>query len=416
MVKKNATESAIQPNINIGMAGHVDTGKTTLLERLSGKWTDTHSEEIKRGITIRLGYANTNIYKCEKCKELSYSTKSKCDNCGSSTVFIRKISFVDAPGHETLMATMLSGAAIMDAALLLIASNEECPQLQTKEHLMALDIIGVKNIIIVQNKIDLVPEEQIHKNYEQIKNFVKGTIAETSPIIPVSAQHGSNIDILINLIQERFAAPKRDSSKDPLMFIARSFDVNKPGTEINNLLGGVIGGAIKQGMLKINDAIEIRPGFKIEKENKIIYQPITTKIISLRTGDDPIDSAVPGGSIAVLTELDPSIVKSDSLTGNVIGYPGKMPNVLYELKLEPRLLKRVVGTKDEITVEPIKKSETLMLNVNSAATTGIVTELSKNLIHVKLKRPVCADVTDRITISRLVGSRFRLIGYGLIKS
>src|SRR3989344_2899176 len=205
--------------------------------------------------------------------------------------------------------------SIMDAALLLIASNEECPQLQTKEHLMALDIIGVKNIIIVQNKIDLVPEEQIHKNYEQIKNFVKGTIAETSPIIPVSAQHGSNIDILINLIQERFAAPKRDSSKDPLMFIARSFDVNKPGTEINNLLGGVIGGAIKQGMLKINDAIEIRPGFKIEKENKIIYQPITTKIISLRTGDDTIDSAVPGGSIAVLTELDPSIVKSDSLTG-----------------------------------------------------------------------------------------------------
>ena len=125
---------------------------------------------------------------------------------------------------------------------------------------------------------------------------------------------------------------------------------------------------------------------------------------------------MPGGSVAILTELDPSIVKSDSLTGNIIGHIGKLPNVFYELKIEPKLLKRVVGTANEINVEPIKKSEILMLNVNSAATTGIVTELAKNSVYVKLKRPVCADPTDRITLSRLVGSRFRLIGYGLMKN
>lgn len=416
MVKNISHETSVQPDINIGMTGHVDSGKTTLLEKLSGKWTDTHSEEIKRGITIRLGYANTSIYKCEKCDKLVYTINSKCEKCGSDAKFVRNISFVDAPGHETLMATMLCGAAIMDAAILLIAANEECPQSQTKEHLMALDMIGIKNIIIIQNKIDLASEEQILKNYEQIKNFVKGTIAESAPIIPVSAQHGINVDVLINTIQERFATPKRDLTKEPLMFVARSFDINRPGTDIKNLSGGVVGGAIKQGILKINDEIEIRPGLRVEKENRVIYQPITTKIIELRTGNDQIDSAMPGGSVAILTELDPSIVKSDSLTGNIIGHIGKLPNVFYELKIEPKLLKRVVGTANEINVEPIKKSEILMLNVNSAATTGIVTELAKNSVYVKLKRPVCADPTDRITLSRLVGSRFRLIGYGLMKN
>src|SRR3989344_4742277 len=128
--------------INVGLVGHVDHGKTTLTERLSGKWTDTHSEEIKRGITIRLGYADCSFYYDEKNK--SYTVEP------DGNKFVRKISFIDAPGHETLMATMLSGAAIMDGALLLVAANEKCPQPQTREHLMALEIIGVKNIVIVQ--------------------------------------------------------------------------------------------------------------------------------------------------------------------------------------------------------------------------------------------------------------------------
>src|SRR3989338_1103314 len=134
-----------QPEFNIGLVGHVDHGKTTITERLSGKWTDTHSEEIKRGITIRLGYADVTFYKCPKCSEPEcYSTTKECAHCKSESIPVRKASFVDAPGHETLMATMLSGAAIMDFVLLLIAANEPCPQPQTKEHLMALEIIGIK--------------------------------------------------------------------------------------------------------------------------------------------------------------------------------------------------------------------------------------------------------------------------------
>lgn len=134
-----------QPCVNIGMVGHVDHGKTTLVKALSGVWTDTHSEEMKRGISIRLGYADTTFRKCPECGlPGGYTVSNKCDQCEAETEEVRTVSFVDSPGHETLMATMLSGAAIMDGAILVIAANEECPQPQTKEHLMALNIIGKK--------------------------------------------------------------------------------------------------------------------------------------------------------------------------------------------------------------------------------------------------------------------------------
>ncbi|RMF55473.1 translation initiation factor IF-2 subunit gamma [Candidatus Woesearchaeota archaeon] len=407
---------AEQPVINIGLVGHVDHGKTTLTERLSGKWTDTHSEELKRGITIRLGYANATLRKCEKCNApYCYTSKEACPKCGSKTKVLRSVSFVDAPGHESLMATMLSGATIMDGALLLIAANEECPQPQTREHLMALQIIGVKNVVVVLNKIDLVPEEVIFKRYEQVKEFLKDTEFKDAPIIPVSAQHNVNIDLLIEAIEKHIPTPQRDPKKDPLFFVARSFDINKPGTEIKDLKGGVLGGSVKQGVFKIGQEIEIRPGEIREEHNKKVWKPIKTKITGLMTGNTKIKEANPGGSIAMMTELDPSIVKSDQFTGAMVGLPGKLPPVWDEFKLEPHLLERIVGLKSEQNVEPIKVGELLMLNVNSAATVGIVSNIEKNTFTAKLKLPVCTEKNARVTISRRVGTRFRLIGYGIIK-
>ncbi|MDP3918280.1 MAG: EF-Tu/IF-2/RF-3 family GTPase, partial [Nanoarchaeota archaeon] len=214
--------------------------------------------------------------------------------------------------------------------------------------------------------------------------------------------------------EENFKTPKRDSNKDPIMYTARTFDINKPGSEINHLTGGVLGGSIKEGILKIGDKIEIRPGKKTEKEGKVKWEPIITIIKGIMSGNDSLDQATPGGSIALLTGLDPSLVKSDSLSGNIIGKPGKLPPIYYELKLKPNLLDRVVGTEKELKVEPIKRGEVLMLNVNSSATVGMVTELNKNFFLVKLKLPVCATKEDKITISRSLGHRFRLIGYGML--
>jgi len=400
-------EKVLQPELNIGMVGHVDHGKTTLLERLSGVWADTHSEEIKRGITIRLGYADTVFYK----EGDNYTTKPKNN---SKAKALRKVSFVDAPGHESLMATMLSGATIMDGALLLIAATETCPQPQTREHLMALQIVGIKNIVIVQNKIDLVDEKSAIQNYKQIKEFVKGTDYEKVPIIPLSAQHNAGISALIKAIEETIPTPKRDKAKDPIMFVARSFDINRPGTLPKNLIGGILGGGMQRGVLKTGSEIEIRPGRKLMEKNKEILKPIITKIVDLNYGGISVKEISPGGTVGILTSLDPSIVKSDSLTGSIIGLPGKLPDILYEITLTPHLLERVVGTQEELKVEPVKMNETLMLNINSAATVGIVIGFKKNNIICKLKIPVCAEINSRVTISRKIGNRFRLIGYGEI--
>jgi len=389
------------------MIGHVDHGKTTLTEQLSGKWTDTHSEELKRGITIRLGYANFCIYQNKKTKVLSV----KEDN---DSELKRVISIVDAPGHESLMATMLSGSTLMDGAILLVAANERCPQPQTREHIMALQITGVKNVIIVQNKIDLVSNEQALKNYKEIKEFLKNTDYKDSPIIPISAQHNANIDILLEAIQKNIPTPERNTKASPLLYIARSFDINKPGATEDNFIGGVLGGSVKQGIFKIGDKIEIRPGRIVEERNQKVWKPLITKITGLRSGETSVKEVTPGGSVALLTQLDPSIVKSDSLTGNVCGVPGKLPPVWDTWKLNVNLLERVVGAKEDMEVEPIKMTEPLMLNVNTTATVGVVSELSKNKITMRLKLAVCASAGDRVTISRRIDNRFRLIGYGII--
>lgn len=402
-----------QPELNIALVGHVDHGKTTLTERLSSKWTDTHSEELKRGITIRLGYADFTIYLCEKCD--AYTTKKKCPKCNSEVMLQRKISLVDAPGHESLMATMLSGAAIVDGALLLVAANEKCPQPQTKEHLMALHISGIKNIIVVQNKIDLVSYEEAMANHQEIKEFLSSTEYKNAPIIPISARANVNIDVLLKQIQESIPTPKRNLEKDPLMLVARSFDINKPGVKPEKLVGGVLGGTVKQGKFKVGDEIEISPGYMVEEKNKKVAKVLRSTIAQIFSGGEPVDEILPGGSMAIRTTLDPFIVKSDTLTGSIVGLPGKTPQVHYQINLETFLLERVVGTKEETEVKPLARGEVLMLNCNSAATVGVVVDPSKKHTVCALKKPISANPGDRITISRRVGDRFRLIGYGILK-
>jgi translation initiation factor 2 subunit 3 len=404
-----------QPEVNIGTIGHVDHGKTTLVQSLTGVWASRHSEELKRGITIRLGYADMAIYKCPKCEPpRNYTVKPVCPSCDTKAEFVRAISFVDAPGHEALMATMLSGAAVMDGAILVIAADELCPQPQTREHLAAAEVIGIKNIIIVQNKIDIVEEKRARKSYEEIKNFVKGTVAENAPIIPVSAQHEINIDVLLNAIEEIIPTPERDETKPPLMYIIRSFDVNKPGTPIEDLDGGIIGGTIAQGKFKVGDEIEIRPGISIEREGKTVYNPLISEIVSLHAGEKSIKEATCGGLVGVGTLLDPSYSKADGLNGNIAGKTGLLPPTLTELTLETHVLERAVGTKEQLKVERINPGELLLLHVGAAVNLGKVLSMKKNVVRVKLTRPICAQPDSRVSISRKITARWRLIGYGIM--
>lgn len=409
-----------QAIVNIGVVGHVDHGKTTLVQAITGEWTDKHSEEIKRGISIKLGYSDVTILKCPKCVEQeSYTTENltnqlKCSKCGGALIPDRKVSFVDAPGHEILMATVISGASLMDGALLIIAANEKCPQPQTREHLAVLQITGVKNIIIVQNKAELVTENEALENYNQIKSFIKGSVAEKAPIIPISAIFKKNIDTLLYAIQKYIPTPKRDESKPLRMYITRSFDVNKPGYDPAQLKGGVIGGSIIQGTVKVGDTIEIKPGIKLDKSDTASYKPLTTFVTSLQGGGTSLDEAKPGGLIGIGTKLDPSLTKADGLIGNIAGQVDSLPPVMENVSFEVNLMQRVVGTDELIQVNKIQLKEPLMVNVGSAATVGVVIKETNGKITLKLKRPVCGEPGQRIAISRQIKGRWRLIGWGEI--
>ena len=400
-----------QPEINIGMVGHVDHGKTTLTQALTGKWTDQHSEEMKRGISIKLGYADANFYRVTMKKGGKHYTSEpdKKEYKGGKLEHLRTVSFVDAPGHETLMAKMLSGAALMDAAILIIAANEKCPQPQNREHLSALEVMGFDNIIIVQNKIDVCSKENAMESYKEIKEFLKGTQLEDAPIIPVSAHHNRNIDLLIQAIEEIFPTPKKDLKNDFQMNVARSFDINKPGTAPKNIKGGVLGGTISSGQVKIGDKLEIRPGRTTKKGLK----PISAEVVSLHSGISR-QNLGPGGLVAIGTSLDPAMTKSDSLLGNVIGKPGSLPPVWDRLKVETTLLDRVVGTKKIQDVEELKTKEPLVITVGTSTTVGVPVTVKDNIVDIKLSIPVCAPVGRRIALSRQVDGKWHLIGYGII--
>lgn len=402
-----------QPCVNIGTSGHVDHGKTTLIQALTGTWTSVHSQELKRGITIRVGYSDAAFYKCKNCEPpLGYSTTPKCPNCGSESELSRVVSFVDSPGHESLMANMLSGAALMDGALLLIAANQKVPQPQTKEHLLALQILGIQQIVIVQNKVDLISYKEASANYSDIAKFVKGTKAAKSPIIPISAQSRLNIDALIGAIEETIPIPKREETKEPVMHVLRSFDVNKPGTVIKNIKGGVIGGSLTQGVFSVGDEIEIKPGILNQKKNT--YEPIRTKIVSLGTAAGIVDSVKPGGLVAIGTKLDPSMTRSDSLVGSVIGKPDTLPDNSIDAKLEVNLFDSAVGTVNDIKVMPIQAGESLRLNIGTAPVLAKVNKVKAERIEVQFKRPVCLFDSSNVAISRKIEDRWRLIGAGIV--
>lgn len=401
-----------QPEVSIGLVGHVDHGKTTLTQALTGEWTDRHSEELKRGISIKLGYADAAFYACPNCpKPTGYAVEPVCPSCGGEAKFLRAVSFVDAPGHETLMETMLSGAAIMDGALLLVAANEKVPQPQTREHLYALDIIGVRKVVVVQNKIDLLTPEGAEANQKEIVEFLKGSPIADAPVIPVSANHRVGIDGLIGAIEETIPTPPRDPQKPPLMYVARSFDVNRPGTRPPELNGGVLGGSLLQGKLTLGEEIEIRPGVG---SGAARTESITTRISSIVAGGEPRNELRPGGLAAIGTTLDPSLTKGDGLTGRLIGTAGTLPPVAQKIRLKATLLDRVLGAQREIKVEKVRTSELLAITVGTTIAPGKVTSARGDEIELALARAVTVFPGSRVAISRKLNA-WRLIGYGLVE-
>lgn len=422
-----------QATINIGTIGHVAHGKSTVVKAISGVQTVRFKNELERNITIKLGYANAKVYKCDSpacprpgCYRSCGSNKEDvfpCERPGCNGKFrlVRHVSFVDCPGHDILMATMLNGAAVMDAALLLIAGNESCPQPQTSEHLAAIEIMKLQHMIILQNKIDLVKESQAKEQYEQILRFVKGTIAEGSPIVPISAQLKYNIEVICEYIIKNIPVPVRDFMSAPRLIVIRSFDVNKPGCEVDDLKGGVAGGSILRGVLKVGQQIEIRPGIiSKDSEGKLKCQPIFSKIVSLFTEHNDLQYAAPGGLIGVGTKIDPTLCRADRMVGQVLGTVGALPDIFTEVEISYFLLRRLLGVKTEgdkkgAKVQKLAKNEMLMVNIGSLSTGSRVLAVKADLAKIVLTQPVCTEIGEKIALSRRVDRHWRLIGWGEIR-
>ncbi len=397
-----AVQYAEQAVINIGMVGHVDHGKTSLTLALTGKWTDTHSEELKRGISIRLGYADVTFYKCGSCRgSEAYGNKQVCPLCGKKCEKLRRVSFVDAPGHETLLTTMLSGAALMNAAILVIAANEQCPQPQTEEHLMALKIAGINNIVVAQNKIDLVEMEQAIENRKQIEQFLSKNGYNNIPIVPISANFSTNIDLLIEALEQHMPTPEFDVKKPLIMYCARSFDINRPGTLPAELNGGIVGGTIIQGKAKSGDSIEIAPG--------VDGTVLLTKIRSLSSSVAQLREAIAGGLIAIGTGLDPSITQNDRMRGQMIGHEHVLPVAVNKLQLQLNYIERLVTSVDS----KIKPREQVVLTIGTMTVLAVVESIQGNNAKISMNNKAVVLPKQRIAVSKKDKGRWRLVAYAV---
>ncbi|KAG2431661.1 hypothetical protein HYH02_013238 [Chlamydomonas schloesseri] len=420
-----------QATINIGTIGHVAHGKSTVVKAISGVQTVRFKNELERNITIKLGYANAKIYKCANaacerpsCYRAYGSAKEDnppCELCGSPMELVRHVSFVDCPGHDILMATMLNGAAVMDGALLLIAANETCPQPQTSEHLAAVEIMRLKDIIILQNKIDLITEPNAISQHDAIKKFIQGTIADGAPVVPISAQLKYNVDVVCEYLVKKIPVPVRDFVSPPQMIVIRSFDVNKPGSEVDELKGGVAGGSILQGVLKMGQEIEVRPGIITkDAEGRVKCIPIFSRIVSLFAEQNELQFAVPGGLIGVGLTVDPTLTRADRLVGQVLGQVGALPDVYSELEINFFLLRRLLGVRSKEgekqgKVTKMSKGEVLMLNIGSMCTGARVLAVKGDLAKLQLTSPVCTKEGEKVALSRRVEKHWRLIGWGQIQ-
>ncbi|KNE72957.1 eukaryotic translation initiation factor 2 subunit 3 [Allomyces macrogynus ATCC 38327] len=392
-----------QATINIGTIGHVAHGKSTVVKAISGVQTVRFKNELERNITIKLGYANAKIYKCD-------SDECHRPGCYKSYRSDKAPSF---PCER-------EGCPVMDAALLLIAGNESCPQPQTREHLAAIEIMKLKHIIILQNKIDLIKEAAAKEQHEAILKFVQGTVADGAPIVPISAQLKYNVDAVNEYIVKNIPIPVRDFASSPRLIVIRSFDVNKPGAEVNDLKGGVAGGSILCGVLKLGDEIEIRPGIvSMDAEGRIQCKPIFSKVVSLFTESNTLQFAVPGGLIGVGTKVDPTLCRADRLVGQVLGSVGQLPQIYTELEINYFLLRRLLGVKSDdkkqTKVQKLAKGEVLMVNIGSTSTGGRVVSVKGRHGQIQLTSPACPEIGEKIALSRRIENPWLLFGWGKFK-
>ena len=397
-----------QPTINIGTVGSVSNGKSTITEKLSHTKTQRHSKEKERNITVLLGYANAKIYQCSQCPapqcyqpRHSKDMEATCDLCDQPMKLRRHISIVDSPGHNLLMQTMLNGTCVMDTTILVESmENNPIPAQQTREHVLATQLVGLPNSIVCLNKMDLVKRKDAPAKLDELQIFLKGTLYESSPIVPVAANHGINIDVLCQYICQ-INEPERDFKSPVKMIIIRSFNVNNQFSSIEDLQGAVVGGTVMRGVLRIGDRIKILPGHieKIEGERKPDeprwrYRPLFSKVISINTDTNDIKFATPGGLVGVKLTLDPSLATKDGLVGQTMLSDSEEGHRVFEtlfVKLD------IIKERQDIKLE---EGTILTINHNACNSQGVIKKIKGEKAQIMMtKRPVCCQIGNYVTVS-----------------
>ena len=389
---------------NIALVGHVANGKTTLVRSLTQIDTKRSSEEKKSGRTIKLGYANCVLLHCEKCNKYdSGNTYFNCSNCNGKNEITNEISFVDAPGHHSYIHTMIKGVSSVEGAIIVTDVRKDPLQIQTREHLAILSVLGVTNVFIVQNKCDLVDSERCKIHFRELKESLIGTIAENSPIIPISAQSKINIDIVIKLLNEIILNVKSKELKYKSLFsILRSFDINKPGTEIDDLKGGVIGGTfIGNGdPLKIGDNLIIKPDVR--------GHVLKTKIVSIFSEGKNLNQVGYGGLFALGTNLDPYLTKNDNMCGFILCRDGdELPKPTTSMEFMVTYIK--LNERDSI--EKIKEKELYKLVIGSVICKAEAKRIEKGKYIFTFSKEICTP-EKMCLIYTYESSKSQLIAFG----
>ncbi len=258
----------------IGTAGHVDHGKSTLIQALTGIDPDRLREEKERGMTIDLGFAWLSLPGGQE------------------------ISIVDVPGHERFIKNMLAGVGGIDLALLVVAADEGVMP-QTEEHLAILDLLRVKRGVVALTKKDLVDEEWLEMVAVDVEECLGDTVLAKAPIIPVSSTSGEGLPELIAALERMLAdtPPKKDIGR-PRLPIDRVFTLSGFGT--------VVTGTLIDGKLQAGQDVEILP------------QGLRSRVRGLQTHRHKVDMAMPGSRVAINLA---SVATTDVSRGNVVTTP-----------------------------------------------------------------------------------------------
>jgi translation initiation factor 2 subunit 3 len=388
---------------NIGTIGHVANGKSTLVKQMTGVKTQKHCDELERNITINLGYANCKIFYSKETNEYKCSNlDSLLDSKGNNMDLIHHISFVDCPGHKDYMQNMMCGTSVMDCAFIIEAANADTvPQAQTLEHFQALKTASnLTDIVILQNKCDLVSKSKLASNKVDIDDFIDEYMNDKVPIIPIIAQSGKNIPLIIEYLANQLGNYNRDLNKPLQMNIIRTFDINKPNINSSKLKGGVLGTSIVYGLLKKNDIIQILPGICSYKNDEWIITPIFTKVTSIYSEKKSLDIAIPGGLIGIGTTLDPSLCKSNKLVGQIATKIGASFQISTKIKIK--------YSKFFKPTNKLKKGTVIKIHIICTYVKATILNCDKKFLELKLATPCCINDNEKISLMINVKGTYKL--------